>query len=425
MRRNHAFLMWTAAGSVFGVGVAAAQAAPTVTLSISAIGGNWTAYAQTDNSTDNAGLATFAVDVIGSDGATVSASYDIAPIGTTAKGKEAGFQEFPSNGIIAGNYDVTFPPGDGIGITAGQNVTYGSAHSTQLDLEIIQGFAQTAGSADGITWMVPTAIADGTYTGVGVLTVQSDTTIGHGFQTLNIVSNGQWVGPGNVSFDTVIPGSTITYIDVGPIISLNPVPIDPPGHAPPQYDIASTSASMVTPSSAGANDEIVFSGSPVLVHVIAPQTDEAFTFSNARAAEPISVLLRFTDTATGTDPANGSILADIENYIESNPFAGGITVTSAIPSSLASQFPGTTFDLMLTSHTFGSPGFAYLDFSTFSDSSVPAGDLAVSDIGIVPEPASAGLLFLGGIGLVCRRRRTSADKSKLAVPSDLQAKIPI
>jgi hypothetical protein len=154
-----------------------------VTLTISASDGNWTAYAQTDTSGDNAGLASMAFDVIGTSGAAVTSSYlDVPDSATAPKGTVdagTGFIQFVSNGQGSTNT----LPGNGIGLTAG--------------------------SQDGFTWTAsPVDIAHGTYSGsTGTLTVQADYSVGQGFQTLNVVSNGQWSGPANISFDLVISGS--------------------------------------------------------------------------------------------------------------------------------------------------------------------------------------------------------------------------
>jgi hypothetical protein len=50
------------------------------------------------------------------------------------------------------------------------------------------------------------------------------------------------------------------------------------------------------------------------------------------------------------------------------------------------------------------------DFSSFTDSSVPLGDLAVTDIGLtaVPEPTSFSLVGLAGVGLLARSRHRAS-----------------
>ncbi|HUB25133.1 MAG TPA: PEP-CTERM sorting domain-containing protein [Tepidisphaeraceae bacterium] len=235
MRRKRACLIWSAAGAVLGIGAVGAMA-QTAALSItanatSASGGTWSAYVALDSGTDNVGLAAFSIDVIGSDGLKVTGSYDEAPVGVNAEGNKDGFQEFPSNGNpLPGQTGNTMglptTPGDGIAIDGGQNVVYAPANSNIGDNEIIQGFGQgelttPIPEQPGITWGFPALLADGTYSGSsGVLTVQGDLSIGAGLFSLNIVSDGKWVGPGNVSTDRVISGSVVIVPEpssIGPL----------------------------------------------------------------------------------------------------------------------------------------------------------------------------------------------------------------
>jgi hypothetical protein len=114
-----------------------------------------------------------------------------------------GFTELASNG----NGD-TGSGGNGIAISVGQN-TMGS-------LGVIQTFGQESGSEYGLSWTqtdLGVDIASGTYSGTsGTLTVDVDS---DGFiQTLDIVSDGEWVGPDNIDFANVDPGS-VTVGDPG------------------------------------------------------------------------------------------------------------------------------------------------------------------------------------------------------------------
>jgi len=200
MKRKHTYLILTAAGAAFGVGSAVTHAAPIVQLSITATDGYWTAYAQTDSGTDNIGLATFSIDVVGSGGAAVTASYDEAPISTNGMGgTTGGFDQSPSNGVGGGS-PPDGAPGNGIAIDAAQTVS-------PLPGGVIQGFGKGAAGE----------LAEGTYSDTGadgMLSVNPDLSIGLGIQSLDIVSDGKWVGPSNIVFDTVIPGA----ITVAPVV---------------------------------------------------------------------------------------------------------------------------------------------------------------------------------------------------------------
>jgi hypothetical protein len=181
-------------------------APPQVVLTIVADDGNYTVYAN-DTSTNNAGIVSFDVDVVGDGGAEVTSSYNYAPSGVAeirvGRGGyilAAGFAEWKSNGDDGG---------DGMEITAMENVAYGSSDNPYYDAAVIQGFGQTSGSEYGMTWVqtsLGVAIATGTYSGSGTLSVNVSS--GGYIQTLNIVSDGQWSGPGNMSIAQVT-GDTI------------------------------------------------------------------------------------------------------------------------------------------------------------------------------------------------------------------------
>jgi PEP-CTERM motif len=187
MPRKRSHLIWTATGALLGL-VSANASAQTATLSIQASGGNWTAFAATDSGTDNVGLATFAIDVVGTDGATVTTANFAAP-GNGTLGFSQGF-----GGV---------EPDTGIDITGTQPViNFGGSAG------VLQGVGKMPGSQDGIGWSFPVEIADGTYSGgSGILTVSPDFSIGAGIQSLNPVSAGKWEGPGNISTDIAISGS--------------------------------------------------------------------------------------------------------------------------------------------------------------------------------------------------------------------------
>jgi len=440
MRRKQAYLLWTAAGAVLGIGAVNAHATPTATLSIAASGGSWTAYVSLDTATDNVGLATFAIDVTGSAGAQVTSSNldvtsDILSIGRkvgstkqTNINETVAWTQFPSSG------------NDGIGITAGQNVAYGSANSFAADLGIETGVGQapnvdgndngrygttytnggttyTVGSLSGaVTWGVPTDIASGTYTGSGTLNVLLDTTVGQGIQSLNNNGSGSWTGPGNLTFDTVIPGAT----HVGGSSTPPPVLFSLTATSLVGSDLLS--GATVTPSSDDVNDVITESGghgsdSYDAIHIHEPGngvSNGGFQFAGFHQGDNIDVLLKFSNLTTGTDPVTGNaqLLSDIENYINANDgTSSGITV-STVPAALAADFPGTAYDLLLSLPSPTTDPFADFNFSGFSDSSISAGQLGLSDIGVVPEPASLGLLMLGGIGLVGRRRKKDSNREK-------------
>jgi hypothetical protein len=406
MRRKQSYLLWSAAGAVLGMGAVSAMA-QTVQLSIVATPANggvgtWSAYATADSGTDNIGLATFALDVIGSGGATVTGSYNDAPTGSVTsgsfKGDPSGFSEFPSNGQggSANHGSASSPgtPGNGIAITAGQNITYGSTHSAPNDLEMVQGFGKSAQSTatQGVTWAFPALLADGTYsvTGAnGLLTVSADLSVGAGVQTLNEVSAGKWVGPGNISTDTTFAGTVHISNGVTATTAFNLEASAPVG--------TSLGPELVETGSEPYNLLTLTESSPVVTG--------NFQFTGFHQGDAIDVLLKLGSTAGG-DPAPGD-LANIIAYINGNDGTEG-TIASAVPAGLAALYPG--YDLLLTTTAPAGDPYADFDFSGFGDTSIPTGSLGISAVGLVPEPASLSLLALGGIGLISRRRAKKASK---------------
>ena len=393
MRRKRSYLMWSAAGAVLGMSAVGAMA-QTVTLSItadatSASSGTWSVYAGIDSGTDNAGLATFAIDVIGSDGVKVTASYDAAPRGTFQNGgmtSQAGFIDFPSNGLGGGSYLTTAGapgiPGNGIAITAAQNIAYGDAYQADLDEEVIQGFGKTSGSKDGLTWSYPAEIAQGTYSGSsGMLSVSPDWSIGQGIQSLEPVSDGKWVGPGNIVTDVVISSGGTG----------NPPPPPPP--------VIGTS-----PIGASLGPELVETGGEpynfLTLTESSPVVTGNFQYTGFKQGDIVDILLKFGSTLGGGDPAPAD-LANIIAYINSDVGAEG-TIASAIPAILDALYPG--YDLLLSYPAGANDPYLGFDFSGFGDTSIPTGSLGILGVGLVPEPSSVCLLALGAIGLMRRRR---------------------
>ncbi|MGD1278497.1 MAG: hypothetical protein ABR964_14895 [Tepidisphaeraceae bacterium] len=147
---------------------------------------------------------------------------------------------------------------------------------------------------------------------------------------------------------------------------------------------------------------------PVPYHLSAPATTGYFQFGGVQQGDTGVVVLKFTNTATGLDPAsNASVLADVEAFIAAND-GTGITVTGVLPA-VQDEFT-TAFDVQLSFTAGANDPYLNFDFSSFTDSSVPLGDLAVTDIGLtaVPEPTSFSLVGLAGVGLLARSRHRAS-----------------
>jgi hypothetical protein len=113
--------------------------------------------------------------------------------------------------------------------------------------------------------------------------------------------------------------------------------------------------------------------------------------------------------------ANTSVIAAIINDINNaNSSTFGANIASTVSGIFAPVFSG--YDVLLTfpsgyitGLTPGTPAevdFGF-DFTGYSDTTagIATGSLTTTDIGVIPEPASIGMMMLGGLGLLGRRKR--------------------
>jgi len=409
MRRKQVYLLSTAAaGAIIGLGgLAHAQ---TVTLSLKASSGNWSAFASSSIG-NNAGLADFDLDVTGQNGIAVSSSSLKAPFGVdTDYGDPDGFTVENSGGV------------SGIGIHSIQNAGYGNVNDQESDETVIQGLGQVSSGATitdywnndpagtssnpgpnftetgnglwGTTWSAPVLLASGKYTGtLGQLVVSNDPG-SSGVQVLNIVSNGVWYGPGNVTTVGVVP----VTLQIG---SSAP----PPSAAIQLFGTAAVGASLGAPvTETGGFPYNLFTATES-----SPVGSGYLQFTGFHQGDTVDLLLKFGLTNGSGDPAsNSGVLSDIINYINANDGSEG-TIASVVPSTLTgpngvSEPTPAGYDILLSAAAPAGDPFADLNFSGFSDSSVGAGTLGVAGLALVPEPASVSLLVLGGLGLMSRRR---------------------
>ncbi|HMD53563.1 MAG TPA: PEP-CTERM sorting domain-containing protein, partial [Phycisphaerae bacterium] len=162
-------------------------------------------------------------------------------------------------------------------------------------------------------------------------------------------------------------------------------------------------------------DEYINVNSPTFYTYIAP-SKVTFKYAGVADNHTIDVLLKFT-TSDGIDPVTGQVLTDLVNYINYNndgtltayAYNGDPTHAFPILDSIGnSNYPNSGWDILLQDTNVQGDPLADLDFSQFSDTGVSAGSLEVEFVGVVPEPASLGLMVLGAAGLLIRGRRKKA-----------------
>jgi len=178
---------------VLTVAAVVAQATPTVTLTATYSGTTWKVYA-TDSQGDNGGLASFQVSFGGGAGPQVlSSAMKAASHYDAGLGKIAGFgSSFSSPGTVSGGVVTD--------IINGQATAYGDANDAAKDTLVLKGVGQVAGTrydsdydaTDNptafMTWNTPFLIAQGTFSGSGLLNPIS--AVG------NVLAS-NWTGPGN------------------------------------------------------------------------------------------------------------------------------------------------------------------------------------------------------------------------------------
>jgi hypothetical protein len=370
----------------------------TITMAITGSGGDWTAYA-IDSTVNNAGIADLDMDVIGSGGTTVTSSFENLPQGSTTIKKvvfTTGFNTNDSGGT------------NGLAITAGQPTTYSGANNATSDSLVYQGIGQTTGSKDTSVWTqtaLGIEVASGTYVGAGTLTVSM---VVVGSTPQDAVLNSPWAGPGNLQQVPFIAGSVVVGggVSAHPIISLTTVaPASNYGTqilngTGAQNGSFSTGTNKLTVS--GNHGNYLFAQ----VTGISGGSGTATGYVEANGFSPATDEEVYALEVVGSEVSGANLATLAADINSANSYGSGETI--AFTSFANDPFPAA-YNLFLEFPTadlpVGTTGDNFLGVDLSQDPNITGDTIAA--IAVVPEPMSLGLLALGGVGMLVRRRRSS------------------
>jgi len=150
-----------------------------------------------------------------------------------------------------------------------------------------------------------------------------------------------------------------------------------------------STAPTLTVTNHGAPGEYI----PGYAHALTGSPSAGYTAVAGFTGGDTEIFLLKLSSSTG----DSTIISDI------NAGSNG-TLTASAPTGALATLGGTTWDIELTEKA-GAPANGFFGFNFAGETNVPG--VTVTDIAAVPEPATAGLLMVGGLGLLARRRRSS------------------
>ncbi len=182
-------------------------------------------------------------------------------------------------------------------------------------------------------------------------------------------------------------------------------------------------AVIYTYSTVGAFSSLITTGTSA--SAVTSPTRSTFTFAGT-GTETLTFADQSTTTQPGTSTFDLGQLSLTESGLQSSPISGSAAFSLAVDFT-APTSTGTPFQSMISGNLFGTAGGATLTFFpttvAFTDGN-PADDFSLTlnadpvqvstttptvavtaTLTAVPEPASAGILVLGALGLLRRRNR--------------------
>jgi uncharacterized protein (DUF2141 family) len=170
----------------------------------------------------------------------------------------------------------------------------------------------------------------------------------------------------------------------------------PPFHGFQAHDVTELQTPLLgTVTMSGGNGSYV----PQTVTFASPANNGSVEYSGFTAGDTVDIALKFSNGA-GSDPYTTNSAA-ILAYLTADNTTAGVTFAS-LPSNLDSVFPG--FDAIATFTAGAADPFADFNFSDYTG----GGTLDLAAVGLVPEPMGLGVILLGGLGLISRRKRQQA-----------------
>jgi len=258
---------------------------------------------------------------------------------------------------------------------------------------------ETTQTADGQTTSLDPAFVNGTVHALEeiILASQNDT-VAHAIANF-VIPNGVIGTATAILIPTADPSNAETYT-----VLTQTTP-------PPALAIALTSSSSNT--AAATPITLVGTGNggyqPVEVSVASgAQAKGELTVTNFNPAsdKEIYVLEANSNGTPLTSAQLNQIITDMQAALA--PSNGSVGLFSSLPATIQALFHGT-YNLEITFPTGNAATgatnpdvFAY-DFTGYT--TIP--NVTLSAIGVVPEPTGVGVLVLGGLGLMARRRRMS------------------